>query len=82
MILDNYISFEKKVYISVIAAGAWIYFRTPTCYAMIPSGHFLPFFFVMIWTYLNYYEPFFLPIGLFILIIYSKLQPMIDKHLK
>jgi hypothetical protein len=48
MILDNYISFEKKVYISVTAAGAWIYFRTPSCYTMIPSGHFLPFFFVMI----------------------------------
>jgi hypothetical protein len=82
MILDNYISFEKKVYISVITAGAWIYFRTPSCYAMIPSGNFLPFFFVMIWTYLNYYEPLFLPIGLFILILYSKLQPIIDKQVR
>jgi len=82
MILDNYISFEKKVYISVIASGAWIYFRTPICYEMIPSGQLFPFFFVMIWTYLNYYEPLFLPIGLFILILYSKLLPIIDKQHK
>lgn len=79
MILDNYISFEKKVYISVIASGAWIYFRTPSCYDMIPSGQLFPFFFVMTWTYLNYYEPLFLPIGLFILILYSKLLPIIGK---
>jgi hypothetical protein len=30
------------------------------------------------WTYLNYYEPFFLPIGLSILIIYSKLSGRFD----
>ena len=30
------------------------------------------------WTYLNYYEPLFLPIGLSILLAYSKMSKMID----
>jgi hypothetical protein len=71
MILDNYIPFQTKVIFSVICAGLWIYFRTPSCYVMIPPNHILPVIFVMIWTYLNYYEPLFLPIGLIILILYS-----------
>jgi len=73
MILDNYISFNNKVIISVICAGFWIYFRTPKCYDMIPRSHIFPVIFVMLWTYLNYYEPLFLPIGLAILIIYSNI---------
>ena len=71
MILDKYISFKNKVIISVICSGLWIYFRTQQCYNMIPPNHIFPVFFVMIWAYLNYYEPLFLPIGLFILILYS-----------
>lgn len=71
MILDKYISFNNKVIISVICAGLWIYFRTAQCYNMIPRAHLLPVFFVMMWSYLNYYEPLFLPIGLLILILYS-----------
>jgi hypothetical protein len=71
MILDNYISFNNKVIISVICAGLWIYFRTAQCYNMIPRTQWFPVVFVMIWTYLNYYEPLFLPIGLLILILYS-----------
>ena len=71
MILDNYISFNNKVIISVICAGLWIYFRTAQCYNLIPRTHWFPVVFVMIWSYLNYYEPLFLPIGLSILILYS-----------
>ena len=71
MILDKYLSFNKKVIISVLSAGLWIYFRTAQCYNMIPRLHLFPVIFVMIWTYLNYYEPLFLPIGLLILIGYS-----------
>ena len=74
MILDKYISFQQKVIISLICAGLWIYFRTQQCYDMIPRGHLFPVVFVLIWTYLNYYEPLFLPIGLLILLIYSKLN--------
>lgn len=74
MILDNYISFNNKVIISVICAGLWIYFRTAECYSMIPRTHWFPVVFVMIWAYLNYYEPLFLPIGLLVLVLYSFLQ--------
>ena len=72
MILDKYISFHNKVIISVIISGLWIYFRTAQCYDMIPRNHLFPIFFVMFWNYLNYYEPLFLPIGLLILILYTK----------
>jgi len=39
---------------------------------MIPRRHILPVIFVMGWTYLNYYEPLFLPLGLVVLILYAK----------
>jgi hypothetical protein len=77
MILDNYLRYDTKVIIAVICSGLWIYYRTKDCYNMIPRGHLFPIIFVMTWTYLNYYEPLFLPIGLLILIIYSQIQ--IDK---
>ena len=70
MILDKYVSFKNKVIFSVICSGLWIYFRTSDCYSMIPRNHVFPVIFVMIWTYLNYYEPLLLPIGLLILIFY------------
>jgi len=68
MLLDKYLSFNKKVYIAVLFSGLWIYFRTAQCYEMIPRREFLPVLFVMSWAYLNYYEPLFLPIGLAILV--------------
>ena len=74
MILDKYISFNQKVIIAVICSAFWIYFRTSDCYEMIPRHHIFPVFFVAIWTYLNYYEPLFLPIGLSILILYAVIQ--------
>jgi magnesium-transporting ATPase (P-type) len=73
MILDKYISFRKKVIFSVVCSGIWIYFRTQDCYNLIPSHNIFPIVFVMIWTYLNYYEPLFLPIGLLVLVVYSKI---------
>ena len=71
MIVDKYLSYDKKVIISILCAGLWIYFRTAECYNMIPRLHLFPVVFVMIWAYLNYYEPLFLPIGLGILVLYS-----------
>jgi len=70
MILDKYISFHTKVVFAVICSGVWIYFRTNQCYEMIPREEIFPVFFVMIWAYLNYYEPLFLPIGLLILALF------------
>jgi magnesium-transporting ATPase (P-type) len=81
MILDNYLNFNNKVIISIICSGIWIYFRTSDCYNLIPRYHLFPVIFVMIWAYLNYYEPLFLPIGLLILILYSKIK-MIDSIFK
>ena len=72
MILDEYITFNNKVIISVICGALWIFFRTQDCYDMIPRNNILPVMFVMVWIYLNYYEPLFLPIGLAILILYAK----------
>jgi hypothetical protein len=72
MFLDEILTFDQKVYISLFCAGLWIYFRTSDCYNMIPRQEIFPVIFVMVWTYLNYYEPLFLPIGLLILIVYAQ----------
>jgi len=85
MIFDKYISFDNKVIFSVICAGLWIYFRTQQCYDMIPRNHLFPIGFVMIWSYLNYYEPLFLPFGLLMLILYSYIpifQMFIDVNIQ
>jgi hypothetical protein len=74
MIFDKYISYKNKIFFSVICSGMWIYFRTPKCYDLIPNYHFFPVLFVMIWTYLNYYDPLFLPLGLLILILYTSIS--------
>lgn len=71
MLFDEFITYDQKVFIAMICGGLWIYFRTGQCYNMIPRLHILPVVFVCIWIYLNYYEPLFLPIGLFVLVAYS-----------
>ena len=70
MFLDKYLSYDRKVYIALIFSGLWIYFRTAQCYEMIPRHEIFPVIFVVCWTYLNYYEPLFLPIGLAVLALY------------
>jgi hypothetical protein len=45
---------------------------------MIPRGNIFPVIFVMTWTYLNYYEPLFLPLGLLILLTYSRLYKLFN----
>ena len=74
MILDNYLSYNIKVIIAVFFSGLWIYFRTSDCYKLIPRGHVFPILFVTAWTYLNYYEPLVLPLGLLVLIAYAKIN--------
>ena len=78
MILDKVLSFRTKVIISVICSGLWIYFRTAQCYDMIPREHWFSVFFIMIWTYLNYYEPLFLPIGLLVLVAYTYFKKLLN----
>lgn len=74
MIVDKIFTYNQKVYFAIICAGGWIYFRTNQCYEMIPRQHIFPVVFVMIWAYLNYYDPLFLPIGLGILILYTTVK--------
>ena len=80
MILDNIISHDNKILLSVISAGLWIYFRTAQCYNMIPRMHLFPVLFVMAWAYINYYEPLALPIGLIILAAYPYALDYFDKN--
>ena len=79
MFLDNKLSYNSKVVIAIIFSGIWIYFRTNSCYQMIPRENLFSVFYVMTWTYLNYYEPLFLPIGLVILLLYSNALKKIYK---
>ena len=78
MILNNYLSYDTKVIFSVICSGFWIFYRTEDCYKLIPRGHLFPIIFVMCWTFLNYYEPLFLSIGLIILILYPQINKLIN----
>ena len=71
MILDNYLTYDEKVYISIVCGALWIFFRTSDCYRLIPRLHISPVIFVACWIYLNYYDPLFLPLGLCILVLYK-----------
>jgi hypothetical protein len=71
MILDNYLTYDEKVYISIIFGALWIFFRTSDCYSLIPRLHIFPVIFVSGWIYLNYYEPLFLPVGLCVLVFHK-----------
>jgi hypothetical protein len=42
--LDEWLTYEQKVMISVVCGGIWIYFRTSDCYNMIPRKHIFPIF--------------------------------------
>jgi hypothetical protein len=71
MLLDKYLTFEQKVYISIISSAIWIYFRTLGCYLALPRQSFISVILVSIWMYCNYYEPLSAPIGLIIMVLYS-----------
>ena len=73
MILDKYLTFKQKIYISLVACALWIYFRTTECYSMIPRKSLFSVLFVVIWVYINYYEPLVAPIGLATIYLYSKI---------
>ena len=73
MIFDEYINYQTKVKLSVIASIIWIYFRTTECYKLIPRKSLLSVILVSVWVYLNYQDPLFLPIGLLILYLYGLL---------
>ena len=69
MILDNYLTFEQKIIISMIAGAIWIYYRTIKCYDLLKRKKILSIILVTGWIYMNYYEPLVLPLGLLIMYI-------------
>ena len=71
MILDNYLTYEKKIFISMIFGALWIYFRTDQCYKLLPRKNIFSTIITVIWIYFNYKDPLFLPLGLAILFIYA-----------
>lgn len=62
-----------KIMIALLSGGIWIYNRDDLCYKLIPRKRLLSVFIILLWIYLNYKDPLFLPIGLFILYAYSNL---------
>ncbi len=70
MLLDN-ISLNGKRIFSVICAGLWVYFRTDNCSEILPNHSIFLVIFVMCCVYLNYYDPIFLPLCLFLLFCYN-----------
>ena len=72
MFLDNYLSYNDKVTISLLCVGLWMYYRTAECYAMIPRHSIFSSLFVMGWLYSYLYDPLVVPIGIVILLFYTK----------
>lgn len=72
MILDNYFTYDNKIYISMIIGGLWIYFRELKDYDSLPRKNIISVILVTVWIYLNYKEPLFLPIGLGCMVLYSR----------
>ena len=72
MILDNLLSYNQKILISILVGSLWIYCRTFDNYSLLPRKSFISVILVALWIYLNYMDPLFLPIGLFIMFFYSE----------
>ncbi len=70
MILDKQLTYQQKVWIAVVSASVWIYFRDFSCYKLLPRKSILAVAGVALWTYYNYSEPLLLPIGLFIMFFF------------
>lgn len=71
MLLDNYLTFNQKTYISIFTSMIWIYYRNLGCYALLPRKNIMASILVSIWMYCNYIEPLSVPIGLIIMCIFS-----------
>jgi len=78
MILNSYLTFEQKIYISIFSSMIWIYYRDIGCYALLPRKKIISVILVSIWMYFNYYEPLSAPIGLIIMYLYSLFEKKIN----
>ena len=75
--LKSLLNYNNKVIFSCIIGAIWIYNRKLQHYNLLPRRSLLGTLLVIIWIYINYYEPFALPIGLLILYLYGQ---YIDKY--
>ena len=71
MILDNYLNNNNKLFIAMISSALWIYFRTESCYSLLPNYNFLSIILVVVWIYLYSLDYLFLPIGLLSMYLFS-----------
>ena len=78
MILNSYLTFKQKIYISIFSSMIWIYYRDIGCYALLPRKKIISVILVSIWMYFNYYEPLSAPIGLIIMYLYSLFEKKIN----
>jgi len=68
------LSYNQKVYICLLSAAVWIYFRDAACYALIPRRSIFSVAMTVVWVYLVFqYDILFMPLGLFVLFLYSRL---------
>ena len=66
MILDQYITYDDKIKY-LFCRTIWIYFRTTSCYILLPRSLLSVLLFLFGYIIILY-EPLFLPIGLFAMI--------------
>ena len=71
--MKNYISKKNKLIIAIISGSIWIFFRTQSCYSLLPRKSFISILIVSLWIYLNNSDPLFLPLGLLVMIFYMYL---------
>ena len=73
MILDKSLTHQQKIYIAMVVAAVWIYFRTTNCYVALPRKNIISIVLVVFWIYLYNKDPLFLPIGLLGMYLFSLL---------
>jgi len=73
MLLDTFLSHQQKIYLAMITASIWIYYRTFDCYALLQRKKVISILLVILWIYLYNRDPLFLPIGMAIMFAYKSL---------
>lgn len=68
------LTFQQKMWISIISGAVWIYFRKGEHYIMLPRKDIMSTILVCLWIYANYKEPLALPFGLIVLYMYGELN--------
>jgi hypothetical protein len=67
------LTYDQKIWISIISGAIWIYFREGKHYIMLPRKDIASVILVCLWIYINYKEPLALPFGLVMLYMYGEM---------